>query len=287
MLDAERGHPLLAEVRGGGRGRVAGQELQAIGDSMSAKMALAPGQCASSSAASWLVAATRISTRSSRVRTTVRSALVSPEYGAAGAQPVRAQPQVLGDDRGVAGVGLRAGEHLAVAPGLDRVRADRHDRVPGLEQRVDQPSVRALDRDRHIRRVAVAWPAGATAAANPSAVCAIVNSACDLARPRPARRPRASRRPSRPRRRTALQAAQATRSPHDGSDDPARRPTTGRSLTGALRRVPLSPVCSPARSRGRRCHAGPQRATAPGRHPGSRRVPTTSTLSVPMRKMVP
>ena len=46
-------------------------------------MALAPGQCASSSAASWLVAATRMSTRSSRVRTTVRSALVSAEYGAA------------------------------------------------------------------------------------------------------------------------------------------------------------------------------------------------------------
>ena len=41
--------------------------------------ALAPGQCASSSAASWLVAATRRSTRSSRVRTTVRSARVSPE----------------------------------------------------------------------------------------------------------------------------------------------------------------------------------------------------------------
>jgi hypothetical protein len=46
-------------------------------------MALAPGQCASSNAASWLVAATRVSTRSSRVRITVRSALVSPEYGTA------------------------------------------------------------------------------------------------------------------------------------------------------------------------------------------------------------
>jgi hypothetical protein len=46
-------------------------------------MALAPGQCASSSADSWLVAATRISTRSPRARTTVRSALVSSEYGAA------------------------------------------------------------------------------------------------------------------------------------------------------------------------------------------------------------
>ena len=48
---------------------------------MSAKTALAPGQYASSSAASWLVAATRISTISSRVRTTVRSALVSAVNG--------------------------------------------------------------------------------------------------------------------------------------------------------------------------------------------------------------
>ena len=29
-------------------------------------------------------------------------------------------------------------------------------------------------------------------------------------------------------------------------------------------------------NRGRRCHAGPQRATEPGRHPGSRRVPTAT-----------
>ena len=54
-----------------------------IGDSMSAKMALAPGQCVSSSADSWLVVATRMSTRSLPARVTVRSALVPGVYGLA------------------------------------------------------------------------------------------------------------------------------------------------------------------------------------------------------------
>ena len=49
----------------------------------------------------------------SRVRTTVRSALVCGRVRDGRAQPVRAQPQVLGDHRGVPGVGLGAGEHLA------------------------------------------------------------------------------------------------------------------------------------------------------------------------------
>ena len=55
------------------------RKARLIGDSTSAKMALAPGQLASSSAESWLVAATRMSTRLVRVRTTVRSAWVWPE----------------------------------------------------------------------------------------------------------------------------------------------------------------------------------------------------------------
>jgi hypothetical protein len=70
VLDQERGHPLLAQ---------ADRRLDVGEDGLGA------GQCASSSAASWLVAATRISTRSSRVRTTVRSARVSSGYGTAGA----------------------------------------------------------------------------------------------------------------------------------------------------------------------------------------------------------
>ncbi len=66
------------------------------------------------------------------------------------AQPVGAQPQVLGDHVRVARVGLRPGDHLALPPGLDRVRLHRDHRVPGGEQRVDQPPVRALDRYRHV-----------------------------------------------------------------------------------------------------------------------------------------
>ncbi len=64
-------------------------------------------------------------------------------------QLVRAQPQVLGDHRGVAGVGLGTRQHLALPPGLDRVRLDRHDRVPGFQQQVHQPAVGPLDGDRH------------------------------------------------------------------------------------------------------------------------------------------
>jgi hypothetical protein len=75
---------------------------------------------------------------SSRVRTTVRSALVCGENGVAARSRC----------------GLRSGEHLTVAPGLDRVRADRHDRVPGLEQRVDQPAVRSFERNGDPHRVA-------------------------------------------------------------------------------------------------------------------------------------
>ena len=64
---------------------------------------------------------------------------------AAEVQAMCPQPQVLGDHQGVAGVGFRPGQHLPFPPGLDRVRADRHHRKPGLEQRVDQrPSGRSI-----------------------------------------------------------------------------------------------------------------------------------------------
>jgi hypothetical protein len=59
-----------------------------------------------------------------------------------------AQPQVLGDHLGVAGVGLGARDDLALAPGLDGVGADRDHRVTGLQQPVDQPAVGAFERDR-------------------------------------------------------------------------------------------------------------------------------------------
>src|SRR5580692_3897557 len=41
-----------------------------------------------------------------------------------------------------------------------------------------------------------------------------------------------------------------TETPQDGSDDPARRTATGRSLTGALRRVSLLPVRVPGKAGG-------------------------------------
>jgi len=69
-------------------------------------------------------------------------------------QSVRAQPQVLGDDLSVTSIALGAGQHLAVAPLLDRVGLDRDDRVPGLEQRVDEAAVWPFDADRNLGRVA-------------------------------------------------------------------------------------------------------------------------------------
>jgi hypothetical protein len=63
------------------------------------------------------------------------------------AQLVAAQPQVVGDHRGVAGIGLGPGDHLGVAPGLDRVGMDWHHGVAGLQQPVDQAAVGPFDGD--------------------------------------------------------------------------------------------------------------------------------------------
>jgi hypothetical protein len=65
---------------------------------------------------------------------------------------VVAQPQVLGDHRGVAGVGLGARDDLALAPGLDGVGPDRHHRMAGLQQPVDQPAVGAFQRHGQLGR---------------------------------------------------------------------------------------------------------------------------------------
>ena len=84
----------------------------------------------------------------------------------------------------------------------------------------------------------------------PSALCAMVNSATIF----PAASDHAHRvgaaAQSIPVKNSASGSASDTVSPHGGSDDPARRPATGRSLTGALRRIPLLPVRSPARTGG-------------------------------------
>ena len=61
-----------------------------------------------------------------------------------------------------------------------------------------------------------------------------------------------------------------------GEEDSYRAVTNRRSAA----RLPVAGPC-PRRNRGRWCHAGPSRATSTDRHPGSRRVPTTSTYRYP------
>lgn len=56
-------------------------------------------------------------------------------------QTVVPQPPVLGDDLGVTSIGFGPGQYFAITPNLDRIRLDRHHRVPGLKQRIHQPPV--------------------------------------------------------------------------------------------------------------------------------------------------
>jgi hypothetical protein len=158
------------------------------------------------------------------------------------------QPQVPGDHRGVAGVGLGAGEHLTVPPGPDRVRVRRHDRVPGLQQRIDQAPVGAFDADRHIGPV-LAEPAE-TAQQVSEAVRGMHDRelACDLAiRVEHAHRVRLGGP-------VDADAERGFGQEHGISSRWQRRlgeEADHRAvMTGALRRVPLLPVGSPARTGG-------------------------------------
>ena len=153
------------------------------------------------------------------------------------AQVGPAQAQVVGDDLGVARVALGTRPDLGLAPGLDGGRLDRHDRMARREQAIDEPAVGSLDGDRQLGRMAV--PGEATdEMLEPSAVWLIVN--------RSATRPAASM--------TQTACSSAAQSipvnivpPSCGSTSSAMETSPGRSLTGALRRVPLLPV---SRSRG-------------------------------------
>jgi hypothetical protein len=147
---------------------------------------------------------------------------------------------------GDAGGGLGTRQHLALPPGLDRVRLDRHDRVPGFRQQVDQAAVGPLEGDRHAAGRAVTSqptqqqgdPVGGMGDRElgggiPGGVynthgmglggqsIPVKNSA-------------------------SCSANDDMRTPCGGSDDPARRTATGWSLTGALRRFSLLPVRAPA-----------------------------------------
>src|SRR5450755_4801057 len=67
-----------------------------------------------------------------------------------------------------------------------------------------------------------------------------------------------------------------------GEEDSYRAVTNRRSAA----RLPVASPC-PRENRGRWCHEGRFPATGTDRHPGLRRVPTSGTVSVPIRKRVP
>ena len=284
MVDAERGEAFLAEpcsVRGG---RVAGEELQPdrrldVGEDR-------PG--------SWPV---RVEQRGELVGggdAQLDDVLTgahhrAQRFGLRGergrwAEPVAAQPQILGDHRGVAGVGLGAGEHLALTPGLDRVGADRDHRMPGLEQRVDEPPVWAFDGHRGVSPI-VGEPAETTQqVSEPVRGVGDGEVGVDLSgRLKHAHRvgfggP------------VDTDVELGLGQGHDISSQWQQRlgeEAVPRAVTDWRSRAhPSVAGQRPRENRGRPCHPGPQRATTPGRHPGSRRVPTTSTLSAPAEKRV-
>ena len=77
---------------------------------------------------------------------------------------------------------------------------------------------------------------------------------------------------------SASGSARDTVTPQGGSDGPAAaRLAPGRSLTGALRRVPLLPVCSPAKAGGGgvmlALHGRPQQAVTPAPAESLQRAP--------------
>ncbi len=128
-------------------GAVAVRNARLIGDSTSAKTSFAPGR-AYRAARRAVVAATRASTSSERVRDTMRSAVGARSVGSQRAAGGRAAAGT-GDHVRVARVGLRPADHLALPPGLDAF-GFTGTTGPGGEQRVDQPPVRALHRHRHV-----------------------------------------------------------------------------------------------------------------------------------------
>jgi hypothetical protein len=286
VLDAERLHPLLAEPLGRGRGGVAGEEVQRDRRLHIGEDGLRAGPV-------------RIQQRGELVGRGdphLDQVLAGTDHGAQrlglgrvrrdDAQPMRAQPQVLRDHLGVASVVLGTGEHLAVPPRLDRLRLDRDDRVAGLQQRVNQPPVRALDPDRDAVGVTqpgqpasqVGEPGGGVLDGEPdSDPSGGVQHAHRMRLGGPVHpdvvggmvgQGKRHRNSSRRQRRPGVEAA-------------CRAVTNWRS---AARSSVAGP--QPRQNRGRQCHRGPQRATITGRHPGSRRVPS-GTPKGALTRMVP
>ena len=280
VAGTERGHPLLAEASRRGRGGIADQERQRDRRGDVGKDDAGTGP----------------------VRFQQRGQLVSrghPRTGqvAAGAghrakcrglagvgcrdaQLVLAQPQVLGDQGRVAGVGFGARHYLTVPPGLDRVRAHRHDRVPGLQQHIDQPPVRPLDRDGDTSRVTQSGQGGDQPGQPVRGMCDRERGdllasrvqhthGVDLGGPvDPDKKQRFRQR--------KRHVVSSWRQRRPGEEADYRAVTNWRSAA----RPPVA-GSQPRKSQGRQCHSGRFPATALGRHPGPRRVPTRALSQCP------
>jgi len=174
MPGAERGHLLFAEPPRGGRRGIAGQEIQrdralhVSEDGFGAR----PVRIQQGSEL--------VSCRDPHLDQVAAGTPDGPQcpgltrVRCGHAQPVLAQPQVLGDHQSITGVTLGARRHLALTPGLDGVRLDRHDRVPASSSAsASRPSGRSIATGvvagsprRASRRIKLE---------NPAAECAMVN----------------------------------------------------------------------------------------------------------------
>ena len=203
-------------------------------------MALPPGQCASSRAPGWLTAATRRSTRSSRVRTTVRSARVSSEYGVA----TRSR---CWRSRRYSAI-TSASPESDLAP--DSTSLSRQALIAfGLTGTTGCPtSSSASTRTPDGRSIATGISAGSPSPASlrislprPSALCATVNRATTFPAAPITHTACVSAAQSIPVQNTAPGTESGSSGlPCDGSDNPAAPGLApGRSLTGALRRISL------------------------------------------------
>ena len=124
-------------------------------------MPAAPGQKASSVLRSWLASAMRVSTKSSRARTSARKRADRVGLRRQRAPAMAVGAQQVGQQVGVAGIALGAVAAVARAAGLDGVGMDREDLMACLDQGIDDQARGPLDGDAHaLRRSA---PAGASA----------------------------------------------------------------------------------------------------------------------------
>ncbi len=201
-------------------------------------------------------------------------------------QVTQTQPQVLGDDLGVTGIRLGSRGHLGLPPCLDGPARHGHHPMPGFEQPVDQSAVGALDRHRHLPGNAqrhqpchqLGEPVLGVSDHEGGDLCAVrVDDTDSVLLGGPVD-------PHEFHRGRQFQLCHSALLSSVSGRVLDERVPAGRSLTGALRRFPLLPVSGPRESGGRQCHRGPRRATEPGRHPHPhrdlRRTLTTTAKEV-------